>query len=630
MEGAMRRLALLAMLVAWVLPGQGEAQKLEVKVKIRSVCKVEPQAGQTCEEAVSANAAQQAAPRNQQENPQASPRSQQENPPRPPQRQQPDGSRVRPNEPAGVAVPAPRGGEDTIQRPARAEPAPVIGRPSNLFDRTQRFQQQLLEIEAAQGRGVGAPNADRYFDQQGRVRGTGIDSVTQPARDPTFRGSGIAVDGGLRPTPPEMRRQIEQKFGGTIPGGVVLEGSARLPYRVNSVEYDARLNAILINDEAGYFFPIPPRSVMNLSGALALSDLVGVSLGDVHLVYGAVPADSEVAVDLKLADKFLGDIVFARNDWTAGYRFANGYAPQSQQVDSNLAVFFSFNGFEFGVADQEIGATRANFDVRVIPLAAQTSAEGGHRADLSSQETFYQYEENARHVGSNVGYYRNERIIHMTFAYAEVAAFLRALKTMGVDLGQFARAVHASNGFKTPLAFSVAPDAAKMRQPVDSLFEAWRRLDLSGYLAQWAPDAVKFEKGKRSSLADIRRNRESLFPRITAVEVNYGATYRGYNHGIGRFDVKYALGIRLESGKTVIENECEIYKVRRQGGRWVIVENRDYVPCQEIDDSIKAEWQQRERRTVADWTEYLKAIQSHNRYANWTAPPYDLFSRRAR
>jgi hypothetical protein len=99
---------------------------------------------------------------------------------------------------------------------------------------------------------------------------------------------------------------------------------------------------------------------------------------------------------------------------------------------------------------------------------------------------------------------------------------------------------------------------------------------------------------------------------------------------VGRFDVKYRLVVQLVSGKRIDETECEIYKVRRQGGRWVIAENHDYVPCEQITRSLEDESKERERRMERHWSAYLRAIQGNNRYANWSAPPYDLFARRVR
>ena len=386
----------------------------------------------------------------------------------------------------------------------------------------------------------------------------------------------------------------------------------------------------MLDDRAAYFAPVSARSVAVLARAIAQDHRIGVSLGEMHLVYGALPPDSEVAMDLKLADKFLGDIVFARREWIAGYNLAQRYEPYPEPGTANLAVFFNFNGFDFRVVDEEMQLARVNFDVRLIPLATAKSAEGGHMADLDAiggGRRFPNYEQNARHLIDNVAYYRREKIIQQAFAYGEVAAFLRGLKASKVDLLRVARAIETSTGIAA-MAASVSPSVSDMRQPIDNLFEAWRRLNVSIYLAQWAPDAVKYDRQKRSTFAELRQSRERLFPQIEAVAVNYVPIYRGFRNGVGHFDSSYALSMRFRSGRPFSETACESYKVVKRGDRWVIIENRDYVPCDQIDQSLRVEYQERERRMEDDWAEYLKQIQANNHYANWAGPPHDLYRQR--
>ncbi|MCH7584542.1 MAG: hypothetical protein IH941_05215 [Acidobacteria bacterium] len=166
---------------------------------------------------------------------------------------------------------------------------------------------------------------------------------------------------------------------------------------------------------------------------------MGVSIGGtVELVYGKVPKDSELAWDLKIADNFLGDIVFAGNDWTTGYRFANGFKPEPNQEENwNGAVYFIFNGFEFQTQQEEALLTQANLEVRLVPLSDTVAPDGGFLPDekaISRGVLPKQYELNARHVAENISYYRRERIIDRIFAYGEVAAFIRALKRAGFNL----------------------------------------------------------------------------------------------------------------------------------------------------------------------------------------------------
>ena len=124
---------------------------------------------------------------------------------------------------------------------------------------------------------------------------------------------------------------------------------------------------------------------------------------------------------------------------------------------------------------------------------------------------------------------------------------------------------------------AVARSFGDMQKPIDDLYAAWVTLDLGRYLAQWAPDAVQFIGSRRRAFADIKAQREQLFPRLTRVDVErYQLWYRGYRDGVAHFDASYDMTFRFMDGRAVRERQRESYKVRRSGGRWLIVENQDY------------------------------------------------------
>jgi hypothetical protein len=260
-------------------------------------------------------------------------------------------------------------------------------------------------------------------------------------------GGAPAVKGAYKPATTQDIKGVKENYGG-IPGGVVLEGVAIGLGRVEHVAYDPRFNAIALDDRAVYFTKVPARTLAVMCRAIAQDERVGVSLGRKHIVYGKVPESSDLAVDLKLADHFLGDIVFAEGDWTSGYRFPNGFRPQPNRDDTgHVAVFFNFNGFEFAIQQEEIRMTAASFDVRLVPLTEQADEKGAHQPDLDAVakgSISRQYEANARHIAENIGYYQKERIISRTFAYGEAAAFVRGLKRAGVDLSALANTIDAA------------------------------------------------------------------------------------------------------------------------------------------------------------------------------------------
>lgn len=311
----------------------------------------------------------------------------------------------------------------------------------------QRLLGEMDAMTAAQaGTGKGAPNSDIWFDGA-QVR-TGDDEGVRPAGTQFFQraGSGSqsaegapAISSAYKRATVQDAQQTTGRYG-SIPGGVVLEGIATGLGDINSVRYDRRFNAFILDDSAVYFMKVPPQSVAVLCRAIAEDEMerVGVSLGQTALVYGKVPEDADLAWDLKIADHFLASIVFAWKDWMSGYRFADGFKPDPNPGGSwHGAVFFKFNGFQFQVSREEAKLTNANLDVQLLPLSQSMSADGELLPDetaISQGRIPEQYEHNAKHVAEHIAYYRRERIIDQMFVYGEVAAFIRELKREGFDL----------------------------------------------------------------------------------------------------------------------------------------------------------------------------------------------------
>jgi len=277
--------------------------------------------------------------------------------------------------------------------------------------------------------GKGSSSADSQFDEA--IPGTGVDDVVVPNGE---YKRGTSRDGA------ETVRIYK-----SIPPGVTLEGVPTGLGEIRSVRYDRRFNAFILDDRAAYFMKIPPKSVAVLCRAIDQDDqeLVGVGITAAkQLIYGKIPADSDIAWDLKLADNFFGDIVFGQNRWSAGYRFVNGFKPEPNHGESlDVAVFFTFKGFEFEIRAEEVRLTRAKFDVKLFPLSRDLTEEGGVLPDYKAIEEgrmSREYEANAKHLADNISYYRRERIVNRTFAYGETAAFIRALKRADFDLEDLA------------------------------------------------------------------------------------------------------------------------------------------------------------------------------------------------
>jgi len=257
-------------------------------------------------------------------------------------------------------------------------------------------------------------------------------------------GASYSTRGVYNPPTVESARETTGTYG-SIPGGIVLEGIATGLDQFKNIEYDRRFEAFTLDDDTVYMVNIPSASVAALCRAIAEDDKVGVSLGEKDLVYGHVDRRSQLAWDLKLADHFLGDIVFARNDWTRGYKFPDGFTPKSPRarLQTGIAVFFKFKGFDFQIQEEE-AIPHTTVEVQILPLSKSKSAEGGHLPDSEAIEEGRTVEEfvfNAKHVADNISYYRQERIVDQVVNYGAAAAFLRKLKQSGANLETLARTI---------------------------------------------------------------------------------------------------------------------------------------------------------------------------------------------
>ena len=311
---------------------------------------------------------------------------------------------------------------------------------------SEKFQQLLTEIANGDQHARGAPTASVWYDG-------GIPSSVQAGHGTGTRffesSSTVDARGIYEHTTVDNARKAVQKYG-SQGGGIVLEGVAAGLGRLDQVRYDTRFNAFIVDERAAYFMRVPPETVAVICRSIARDkkERLGVSLGaKMQLFYGdglkQFFADSALAWDLKMADHFLGDIVFAGNDWSARYKFADGYKPASNSSGNAWSgcVYFVFNAAEFAVENDEIKLRRSDLRVTLVPLSDKPAPDGGFLPDYDAIPRGgvpQSFEQNAEHLGNNIGYYRRERLVGKMFAYAEVASFIRALKKAGFDLESLA------------------------------------------------------------------------------------------------------------------------------------------------------------------------------------------------
>jgi len=305
-------------------------------------------------------------------------------------------------------------------------------------DRYRDFVRQI-DPPGQPGRGGCGANfrcQDMWFDSAGTPRPEA--PAVRPQGSDFFRG-------GFRPPSESESRGTLQEYKGQPGGGVVLEGMGGGLDAVDELGYDRQFNALVLDGRAVYFIRMPPATFAGLCRALSRDRRIGVSLGRTQIVYGALPKGSDLAFDLMMADNFLGDIVFARGDWTAGYRFAGGFTPRQQtEPFGDIAVFFRFRGFSFSRREREVAPTGGRVDVSLVPLTRERASDGNLLPDFDAIRDGRlpaAFEANARHVAENVQHYLREQIVQRAFVYGEAAALLRWLQDQGADLDELAAAV---------------------------------------------------------------------------------------------------------------------------------------------------------------------------------------------
>lgn len=183
----------------------------------------------------------------------------------------------------------------------------------------------------------------------------------------TITGVGNSGGGGLRSSYQPITQNAAQSIVGqykSIPGGVTLEGSSPDLGFVKTISYLPKANAFLLNNDIVYLNPVSAADFAEIQRAIASDDKMGVSLSwQAAIVYGKLAPQGDVAGNLELADRFLGDIAFGQQRVTKGYVFAPGYEPKPATVGGNIAVYFNIHDIRFReAADGHIARSGVNVD----------------------------------------------------------------------------------------------------------------------------------------------------------------------------------------------------------------------------------------------------------------------------
>jgi hypothetical protein len=132
-----------------------------------------------------------------------------------------------------------------------------------------------------------------------------------------------------------------------------------------------------------------------------------------------------------------------------------------------------------------------------------------------------------------------------------------------------------------PVRVSAEFDLEAAREPVERLYDAWRRLDFAAYMDVWAPDAVQYIANQPPRrVPEIRARRTNDFQRFSSVDVpRFNIVMGPRNGNVVELTAFYEMTFRTRDNRCFVEIQKERYLVRFEPARnrWRIVENRDYL-----------------------------------------------------
>ncbi|MBN2144130.1 MAG: hypothetical protein JW774_05850 [Candidatus Aureabacteria bacterium] len=238
----------------------------------------------------------------------------------------------------------------------------------------------------------------------------------------------------IRPTLGSVT-QLFRKYK-DIPGGITLEGTAAGLDEINEVLYDPQKNIFVLNRKWIYENPLSHAETKALFLAMDQDDLAGVSLGDTDATYGALEEGSIPCINLKMADHFLGCIVFSNQSWVKQHTFPGGYRPKNNSESGRgyYSAYFNFRDYVFKKENDKVKLEEARMIATLIPLTKSNSRYLPDSRKIVKEMIPEAYESNIRHITSEISSYSTDSRLQKVFAYGEMASFARTLKEKGLSL----------------------------------------------------------------------------------------------------------------------------------------------------------------------------------------------------
>ncbi len=240
---------------------------------------------------------------------------------------------------------------------------------------------------------------------------------------------------------------IVNKYG-SLPKGVILEGSAIGFERIETIKYRLSDNTFILNQTTYYPCPIPRTQVASVLLALSKDDRMGVSIvNNKVLSYGALNPAGETSKSLVDADRILASIIFGWNKNLEGIQLPNNYSPKTTKRREIPAVSVNkFKGYEFSLVDNVYYLQSMKMVNLLLPIGPGSATDGGYLSGENMELLSPSDLDNLDEIRNNSRAYIDIPQITKAAKIGEFASFARYLRNSGnLDLAALAKHVTRSH-----------------------------------------------------------------------------------------------------------------------------------------------------------------------------------------
>jgi len=218
---------------------------------------------------------------------------------------------------------------------------------------------------------------------------------------------------------------------GSIPKGVVLEGTGTGLGELKSLTYDKKQNVFTINEKITYKNPVQRKDFRKILKALDKDDRIGVTLieGEPR-VYGTISASDRFVKPLIETDRLLGGVIYGLEHLLT-VKLPENYQPK-RAVERKIPVVACaiFNDFQFKIDPkaETCALASCNIDIHLIPLAEEKTPNGGHLPDTKKMNEYVMEDSdraNIQHLKKHQAEYLKIPFVGETAAVGEAVAFAR-------------------------------------------------------------------------------------------------------------------------------------------------------------------------------------------------------------